>query len=663
MNLPRFFRTRFLSLLLVAFLAAHCLAQVPKETSPRTTAPEKGNPASAPPTALHPLTAADVEAFLDGIVPLQLQRENIAGAVVAVVKDGQILFEHGYGYSDVEKRTPVSVTNTLFRPGSISKLFTWTAVMQQVEQGKLDLDRDVNDYLDFKIPATFQHPITLRHLMTHTPGFEEGIIDLIFSQPNRIEPLSRFMPSHLPRRIFPPGTVPAYSNYGAALAGYIVERVSGKPYEQYIEDSIFTPLEMSHASFRQPLPAELAPLMSKGYDLASDPAKPFELIGDAPAGALSTSADDITHFIIAHLQDGRYGEAQILKPETARLMHSRQRTDNPNMPGMALGFYEENREDLRIIGHGGDTQWFHSDLHLIPSENVGLFVSYNSEGKGEASLRDMLWQHFLNRYFIVHTETPPAISSAAADAKAVTGTYLVSRRCDDCIVRLANLIDEATVSSKPDGTITVDQSKYPNGQPRQWREIAPFLYRDMNSSTLLAFNPLGNGRYRMVIPEDIMVLDTVPWYLQKYFVLSVVVGTFAVFALSLLFWPISALVRRHYGRQLPEQSSGSVLRIGTRVAIAIDLLVLAAWFIFFSLGITDLSYFSTRSKPWLHLLQVITVLGIVATIIPLFGALRAWFRSGMWWWERVWTSLILLACLGYIWTVIVCRFLDWRLRY
>ena len=122
---------------------------------------------------------ADVHAFLDGFVPMQLEREDIAGAVVLVVKDGAILFAKGYGYSDVEKKSPVTVDATLFRPGSISKLFTWTAVMQLVEQGKLDLDRDVNEYLDFKIPAKFGKPITLRNIMTHTPGFEEQVKDLI----------------------------------------------------------------------------------------------------------------------------------------------------------------------------------------------------------------------------------------------------------------------------------------------------------------------------------------------------------------------------------------------------------------------------------------------------------------------------------------------------
>src|SRR5438445_7280263 len=158
------------------------------------------------------LTATDLEAFLDGLIPAQLEREDIAGAVVAVVKDGKVLFAKGYGFSDVEKRKSVSPAETLFRPGSISKLFTWTSVMQLVEQGKLDLDRDVNDYLDYKIPPAFGKPITLRNIMTHTPGFEEVDKNVIVSDSTRIEPLEAFLKDWTPHRIFPPGQVPAYSN-------------------------------------------------------------------------------------------------------------------------------------------------------------------------------------------------------------------------------------------------------------------------------------------------------------------------------------------------------------------------------------------------------------------------------------------------------------------
>src|SRR5712691_6399647 len=150
-------RARAIAFPICLFLFAALYAQGPKPALPKPEA--KAAAAPATPAGTPEMTAEDVSAFLDGIMPQQLAREDIAGAVVSIVKDGKVLFARGYGYADVEKKTPVSPDNTLFRPGSISKLFTWTAVMQLVEQGKLDLDGDVNDYLDFKIPPTYPQPI------------------------------------------------------------------------------------------------------------------------------------------------------------------------------------------------------------------------------------------------------------------------------------------------------------------------------------------------------------------------------------------------------------------------------------------------------------------------------------------------------------------------
>jgi CubicO group peptidase (beta-lactamase class C family) len=229
----------------------------------------------------------DVEAFLDGIVPLQLDLEDIAGATIAVVKNGKPLFTKGYGYADVKNKKPVTA-ETLFRPGSVSKLFTWTAVMQLVEQGKLDLGKDVNEYLDFKIPAAFGQPISLKNILTHTAGFENQLKDL-FTTDNRNPNLGNYLKTHIPNRIFAPGTTPAYSNYATVLAGHIVERVSGQPFNNYIHQNIFKPLGMNNSTFAQPLTPELTPLMSNGYELASDEPKAFETIGLFPAGGLTFS--------------------------------------------------------------------------------------------------------------------------------------------------------------------------------------------------------------------------------------------------------------------------------------------------------------------------------------------------------------------------------------
>ena len=306
-SIPPRKKTRKVFSLAAPFLALCCLAswsQVPKPSEPLKSSVVSNAP---PHRSAHEMTVSDVAAFLDGILPMQLEREDIAGAVVVIVKNGSVLFSKGYGYADVKGRVPVVPASTLFRPGSISKTFTWTAVMQLVEQGKINLDADINNYLDFQIPHTFGRAVTMRNLMTHTPGFEEVIKDLMVDRPDELPSLQAFVIAHRPKQIFTPGTVPAYSNYGADLAGYIVEHVSGLPFEEYVQKNIFRPRGISHGTFVQPVPDPLKTMLSNGYELASQDPKPFEWVPPSPApdGSLSIAGADMAPFMIAHLQNGK----------------------------------------------------------------------------------------------------------------------------------------------------------------------------------------------------------------------------------------------------------------------------------------------------------------------------------------------------------------------
>src|ERR1700728_1829962 len=276
---------------LFSICLSFCLFSVAIAT--RAAPAEPAVEASSTPAAAHPLERADLEPWLDGLMPYAIERGDVAGAVVAVVKNGEVIFARGYGFADVKKQKPVDAERAMFRPGSISKLFTWTAVMQLVEQGKLDLDHDVNEYLDFKIPPRSDGPITLRNIMTHTPGFEEQIKALIVSDPKQLVPLQVYARGKTPVRIFKAGSTPAYSNYATPLARYIGEGVAGELLAASRAAPLFKPLEMSHATFRQPLPGTFEADMSKGYALASQPAKPYEIVVAAPAGSLAASAVDM----------------------------------------------------------------------------------------------------------------------------------------------------------------------------------------------------------------------------------------------------------------------------------------------------------------------------------------------------------------------------------
>lgn len=599
------------------------------------------------------MTAADVGAFIDGIVPLQLGKYDIAGAVVVVVKDGKILFEKGYGYADVKTRRPVSPSETLFRVGSISKLFTWTSVMQLEEANKLNLDSDVNQYLDFRIPPTYPQPITMRDLMTHTPGFEEAVNDLFVPGAAEMKPLGAYLKAHLPARIFPAGTTPAYSNYGATLAGYIVQRVSGIPFDDYVERNIFQPLGMDHSSFRQPLPAKLAPMMSSGYMVASQPAGKYEFVQAFPAGSLATSGEDISRFIIAQLQNGQFDNTRILQEKTAIQMHSRQFGLAPSMNGMCLGFYEESRNGHRIFGHGGDTVFFHSDLHLMPDANLGFFVSYNSAGKsgGAGEARSYLWDQFLDRYF---PYTPPAAATptnAAADAASVAGHYLSSRGWQTSFMKLATVISEAAVTANADGTLRVDAFKGLNGEVKKWHEIAPMIWRDEDGQSRLAFRRDASGRWEMVIDFPAMVFFQVGTLESSRTVSILVLCAGIVFLLALLLWPVAALARRHYGRRLELTPSQCRLRRLVKLSCALQLAVILGWMILLTVAGRNPGGLSDRLWPWLRLMQVLGVLGILGALVALFALYRSCVQGDRWWWTRLNGLFVALAGVVYIWLV------------
>jgi CubicO group peptidase (beta-lactamase class C family) len=645
-----------------------CCAGVPAQ-KPRVTAPPPQTPPQTPPApeatvaeTPHEMTATDVQAFLDGFLPMQLERENIAGAVVCVVRDGKVLFAKGYGYSDVDKKKPVSPDNTLFRPGSISKLFTWTAVMQLVQQGKLNLDHDVNDYLDFKIPATYPQPITLRNVMTHTTGFEETIKELFVREGTPVRPLKEYLVRHLPKRIFPPGTVPAYSNYGATLAGYIVEHVSGRPFNDYITENIFRPLGMEHSSFAQPLPAELKPLVSNGYELGSGKPKPLEVIPPAPAGALSASAADLSRFMLAHLQDGKLENAQILSPETARQMHARQDFFPAGLNGMALGFYEETRNGHRIIGHGGDTFYFHSDLHLVLDAQVGFFISYNSAGKGEISARGALWKHFMDRYFPYTQPDAPAVSSATTDVRTVSGYYITSRRAQSTFVSVPNAFSQIHVAPDSEGTIKVFPFKDYSGQTRRWRAIAPMVYQEVNSQDRIAFQKGANGRLELHISFPAIIfqrtsrLDSTPWNRTvSYYALTIMV-------LTLVVWPVAWLVRRHYGFKLDLTPTQQRLRLAIKLVCAVDVLFIAGLAITFSAA-EDLTFLSGKLDPLILLLQVVGLIGAVGTLLVIYATLQLWRAPNIWKGVRWLNLLIVLACIFFTWFVVHWKMINFNMDY
>jgi hypothetical protein len=236
---------------------------------------------------------------------------------------------------------------------------------------------------------------------------------------------------------------------------------------------------------------------------------------------------------------------QILQPETARLMHSPQFVAVPPLNSMCLGFYEETRNGQRIIGHGGDTGWFHSDLHLMPSADVGFFISYNSAGKGQINARAAVWERFLDRYFPFQVPDSATSSTSASisrdDARLVSGSYLSSRRPETTVLSFISTVGVPKISTNSDGTISTGDRDV-SGQPKRFREIAPLLFREVNGQARVAFKKDSSGRMIMGMDYPFMVLQQAPWDESDVFNYIVIFGSLGVLVLTVVLWPVGALV-------------------------------------------------------------------------------------------------------------------------
>jgi CubicO group peptidase (beta-lactamase class C family) len=661
-------RIRYALLALLSLLTQPLAAQSPHELNPNVpltpkphvAAPVHSTVAPVPPATL---SKADVDAWLDGFLPYALDQGDIAGAVVVVVKDGQVLTERGFGYADMKTRRRVDPVTTTFRPGSISKLFTWTAVMQQVQAGKLNLDRDINDYLDFKIPAAFGKPITLRNLMTHTGGFEETARNLLVFDPKQNRPLGEILKRWTPGRIYAPGTMPAYSNYGCALAGYIVQRVSGERFEDYVQHHIFAPLNMTHSTFEQPLPAGWSANAAVQYQQASQDAKGFEIIGLSPAGALSASGDDMARFMIAHLGSG----PPLLSAQTEALMRAPANTPIPGLPPMALGFYHEDRNGLTIIGHGGDTQFMHSDLHLFLDKGVGLFMSFNSAGKAGSAhvVRQALFDNFVDRYFPSSAAALPTVATAHAHGAAMAGHYISSRAAQRTLMRAFIMLGGTSVALNPDDTITVAALTNPAGVPKKWREIGPWLWQEVGGTDRLGAR-VQDGHVQYFAPSGfapIIEFVPAPASMNMGWIGPVAGIAFAILLLTALAWPIVAITRRRYKYDAGLTGRPLQLYRATRATAWLLLVFWVGWLLLVSKMGADVSALDGRLDGWMRLMQIVLLVAIVGTVLAIWNAVTVWQRPGRHRFATVCSILVALAAVFLIWLAMDARLLTASLNF
>src|SRR5262245_5473028 len=602
--------------------------------------------AAAQPAALGGLrTPEELEAFVDGFVSGELEAYDVAGLTVAVVKDGQLFFAKGYGWADVERRVPVDADKTLFRPGSVSKLLTWTAAHQLVEQGKLDLDADVNTYLtQFKVPATYPEPITLRHALTHTVGLEDGGIGYLMARsPDQIVPLARSLASHAPARVRPVGgsrggLTSSYSNWATALAGLVVANVSGVSFEDYVDANILRPLKMESSTFKEPLPEALEKRMSAGYSFEAGAFKPhgYEYIANfGPAGSLASTATDMARFMIAHLQEGGTADARILKPETARAMHARVFSPHPAVNGSGLGFYETYMNGRRIIGHGGDTNYFHTELGLLEKEGVGFFACVNTGGKAALVPRHFV-RAFMNHYFPAQLPEVKPPDDFNARAGKYAGRYGAIRHSYTRYEKVFGLLGGAAVAPSGKNTLIIPDLF---GNSAQYAEVAPGVFREVGGDNTVAFIENGAGQVEGMVGQFAFIpFVKLRWYQSQPFHL-------ALLALSLLFFLIALVsALRHWKSDKAGPPAARWARRNLGAIALINLAFLMGFAAILAAGLDDLILATPKG---LYVLLALPLIGLALTALAVFLAVRVWR-------EKYWTRASRLFHTAGVLAVVAC---------
>ena len=644
---------------LLAPLAAACVLTIAAAAAQGPMMPPRaaGALAAAPKAGVAALTdTAALGAFLDGTFAPYLDELHIAGAVVSVVKDGRVLYARGYGYSNVDKKTPVDPATSLFRIGSTSKLFTWTALMQLVEQGRVNLDVDVNTYLKtFQIPAKYGKPVTVRSLMTHSSGFEDGALGYLISHDsNSVQPIEATLKKHMPARVRPTDELSSYSNYGAALAGLIVQNVSGVPFNEYIKHNILDPLDMHHATFQEPLPPDLLAtgVTAYAYENGVYKAKPFEYVGGfRPAGSASVSALDMTHFMIAHLQNGQYGSAHILQPATAQLMHTRTFANDPRLPAMCLGFYEQKMGGVRVIGHEGDTQFFHTAMFIVPEAQVGIFMSYI--GTGAEPLRQGVLQAFFDRYFPAPpTALPPAPATFAKTAEKYSGAYRFARHSStkiDKALEVAGLPIMVSVLPKEGRLLVSGLGEH----PAQFAPAGDSLFDQVDGPLRIGFteNKAGKVTRLSVDAYPFMGTERVPWA-ESPMLWYWVLGLSALIFLAVL---TTYFYRRRAIKALPREEKRTVrLALGGALWYFLTLITIA---VVIASNISDLGGAIPTSLKVALAMPIIFVLLTIALII---AAIRVWRRDYWRLTRRVQFTLVVSAAVAVSLFFAQWNLLGWR---
>jgi CubicO group peptidase (beta-lactamase class C family) len=599
-----------------------------------TSQPNSNDTASVKIQSTVQVDQKELELFLNEFFGLKMEQYHIPGLVFLMVKDGEVFFTRGYGYADVQNQKPVSPDETVFQVGSVSKLFTATAVMQLVERGTIDMHTNINQYLKrFKLEENYARPVTMADLLTHSAGFRGRSINSMARRESERVPLGDFLAHNMPTRSMPPGSVISYSNHGNQLAGYLVEEITSIPFEKYVEDNILIPLGMEHSSFTNP--ANLLPCLAKGYyfsdGIYQEALMEYSRPLISPAGSLIATADDIGHFMIAQLQGGYYQDKCILNEITCREMQKQQFANDKRLPGTCYGFYEYQVNGQRAILHDGDVTGFASRLFLIPDQSIGFFVCNNTSNSIlRMELTDSLMRHFFPN--VENTKKSIVENKSTQNVKRLAGNYRNTRIGLDYFDKF-----EAASAVMP----------FSEKDLNRWIELEPLVYKSPNSNTRLVFRENDEGEItNLFIDAQQMPIsyDRVEWYDTSAFLWIPYISIFLVFLVTMIIWLVKRC-KKHRIKQVEQTISGTRARL-----LAYSLVVLNLAFILsFTPSVIIFSDELGFGIPILiKILLIVPIISALSTIgLPIFSVI-AWKQKVWSFADRLHYSIITITCIMFV---------------
>ncbi len=590
------------------------------------------------------ISQSDLKAWIDLQFTEGMDSLNIPGASFVLMQGDSILHISGYGIADLETNTPVNSETSIFGIASISKTFVGTAIMQLYEEGKVQLDEDINKYLKtFQIEYKFGTPISIKQLLTHTAGFDERNIGTAVRTENYVISLAQYLKKRMPPQIRPADEALTYSNHGYYLLGLIVEEVSGLPFDEYVRKMILNPLEMNSSGFfRQ---ADLKNNYVTSYLQKENlmiPYRPDFQLG-YPAGSFSSTASDMGNYISMYLNYGNFHGTQILDSATVIKMQKTafkhfEEADN----GWLLGFYEDRWNGIKIVEHGGDIQGFASELMLIPEKNIGLFLCVNASSIPDSKSRifirsfiDKLWKKLmpnaLDEY--VTTKIIPEIGTVSYPLESYSGTYRFTRYAKTTIDKLAVLIGFA-----PEVKIIAEDD---NLQILEWNDklipISGLTFYSTKYNIYEAFGKNANGEISYFFPNGTISYEKLKWYepvkFQIYWVGSIV--------LILLISIIISFIRQFTGKK----KNNLIKKINFSIALLIIVFLAVLAYVLITTDPQEFIYGIPLS------LKIILVLPFIIILLELFAIgllIKVWRSNELGTFDFIYQSLIVAAALAFI---------------